>query len=197
MEFAPVVDLPYPQVTGPLSRMLPLEGPLSLRERPGIGMLSLRGAEAGFFKSVEEALRQPLPTKPNTTTQSGDRLIFWLSPEEWLLHLPLDRVEHDTAALCTALAGQHAAILDVSDRSNVLRLAGEHARAVLAKGCPLDLHPRAFQPGSCAQSHYLKTAILIYQVNDVPTYDIQVRRSFAEYLWRALIEGTQELQCNG
>lgn len=162
-----------------------------------MGMLVLRGAEAGFFKSVQEVLRQPLPTKPNTTTQSGDRLILWLSPEEWLLRLPLDRVEHDAAALCAALAGRHAAVVDVSDCSIVLRLAGEDARTVLAKGCPLDLHPRAFQPGSCAQSHYLKTAILICQLNDAPAYDIQVRRSFAEYLWRALIEGARQLPCGG
>jgi sarcosine oxidase subunit gamma len=183
-----------PQVTSPLAQILQLQGPISLRERSGLGKINLRGAGAAFFKSVEEVLQQPLPTEPNTTTQSGDRLAFWLGPDEWLVHLPIARVEPHTAALRTALAGQHTAIVDVSDQSSVLRLAGKHSQTVLAKGCPLDLHPRAFQPGSCAQSFHLKAAILIFQVDETPTYDIQVRRSFVEYLSQALIEGAQEFQ---
>ncbi len=56
---------------------------------------------------------------------------------------------------------------------------------VLAKGCPLDLHPRAFPPGSCAGSLLAKASVLIHLVEDEPhpVFDLYVSRSFAHYLW--------------
>ena len=55
---------------------------------------------------------------------------------------------------------------------------------------------RAFRPGHCARSLFLKAAILIHQVDRVPTYDIQVPRSVAEYLWHALLEASLEFGSN-
>jgi sarcosine oxidase subunit gamma len=63
-----------------------------------------------------------------------------------------------------------------------MRISGENAAAVLAKGCTLDLHPKTFHSGQCAQTGLAKASILIGKVDDVPTYDIFIRRSFAEYL---------------
>ena len=83
-------------------------------------------------------------------------------------------------------------MVDVSDRACVLRLSGAAARGVLVQGCPLDLHPRLFAPGACAQSRYLKTAILIDQVDERPTYDLQAPRSRAQYLWELLVEASRE-----
>ena len=81
----------------------------------------------------------------------------------------------------------HAAIVDVSDGRVALRLAGPNARDVLAKGCPLDLHPRAFPSGSCAQSLLAKAAVLIHLLDDDPhrgpTFDLYVARSSAHYLF--------------
>jgi len=53
---------------------------------------------------------------------------------------------------------------------------------VLAKGCTLDLHPRSFATGRCAQTGLAKASILISKFDDVPTFEVFVRRSFAEYL---------------
>ncbi len=63
-----------------------------------------------------------------------------------------------------------------------MRISGENAVAVLAKGCTLDLHPKVFHAGRCAQTGLAKASILIAKVDDVPTFDIFVRRSYAEYL---------------
>lgn len=43
-----------------------------------------------------------------------------------------------------------ASIFDQSGGRTVLRLSGPRARDVLAKGLPIDLHSRAFGPGSAA-----------------------------------------------
>ena len=86
-----------------------------------------------------------------------------------------------------ALTGLHVSVNDISGGQTIIRLRGARARDVLSKGCPVDLHPRAFGAGQCAQSHIAKsTTPLIIQLDDTPTYDVIVRRSFADYLARWL-----------
>ena len=100
------------------------------------------------------------------------------------------------ASLREALAGVHAAITDVTDGRVAFRVAGPSARDVLAKGCPLDLHPRAFPPGRCAQSLLAKASVLIHLVDDDPergpSFDVYVARSFAQYLWTWLEDAGRE-----
>lgn len=111
--------------------------------------------------------------------------------------LPITETETVADALRAAIGQTHAAVVDVSDRACVLRLAGSRAREVLAEGCPLDLHPRRFGPGDCARSRYREAAILIDQVDGLPTYDLQTPRSFAPYLWALLVEARREFANNG
>ena len=68
----------------------------------------------------------------------------------------------------------------------MVRLSGPRAREVLAKGCTLDLHPRAFKTGECAQTTLAKTSMLIALADDTPAFDIIIRRSFADYAARWL-----------
>ena len=63
---------------------------------------------------------------------------------------------------------------------------------MLAKGCPLDLHPRVFGPGHCAQSQIARVNAIIHQRDGSPSYDIVVRRSFADYLARWLDDAAAE-----
>ena len=91
-----------------------------------------------------------------------------------------------------ALSGLHVAVNDISSGQTIIRLRGPRARDLLSKGCPLDLHPRVFGPGQCAQSHIGKSNALIIQVDDAPTYDIIVRRSFADYLARWMLHSGME-----
>ncbi|NNG06032.1 MAG: hypothetical protein HKM95_18270 [Inquilinus sp.] len=97
--------------------------------------------------------------------------------------------------LIEALAGLHATAVDIGDGATTIRLAGPRARDVLAKGCPLDLHPRAFGPGRVAQSVIAQADAVIHQTADDgggPVFEIHVRRSFAEYLWLWLADAALE-----
>ena len=184
-------------VLGPCAAS-PLEGSVLQRcftgliERTGLGALNLRGSGEAFLAAASRALGTSLPAEPNTTVNRGDLLALWLGPDEWLLRMPADQVEARASALRAALDDRRVAVVDVSDRAATLRLSGVQAREVLAQGCPLDLHPRAFRPGACAQSRFRKAAILINQVDDIPTYDLQTPRSYVEYLWDILIEASRE-----
>jgi sarcosine oxidase subunit gamma len=83
-------------------------------------------------------------------------------------------------------------VVDVSDSRAVITLSGPRALDVLAKGCPLDLHPRVFSPGRCAQSLLAKAHVLLHRVDDAPTFEIYVHRSFADYLWTWLEDAAAE-----
>jgi sarcosine oxidase subunit gamma len=63
---------------------------------------------------------------------------------------------------------------------------------VLAKGFPLDLHPRRFASGTYAQSLLAKAQIILWQRDARPTYWLFVRRSFAAYVADWLLDASFE-----
>ena len=174
------------------SRRTPLEGlegdsTLHMEERPPLGKIVFRGnPEEAVRRAFAQATGAQLPLKSNTTWQEGQRLVLWLGPNEWMLHLPIDDAGAVVQAIEMEADGLHAAAIDVSDYYTVIRIGGTHARDALAHGCPLDLHPSKFAKGSCAQSRFDCAAILLHHAEDDPVYDIQVRWSFAEHVWNIL-----------
>ena len=85
------------------------------------------------------------------------------------------------------------AAIDVSAQRTTVRLRGEHARDVLAKGCSLDLHPSVFRPGAAAQTMLGQAAVVLIPLADNGTdYRILVRSSFAGYLAEWLIDAAEE-----
>ena len=158
------------------------------------GLLVLRGdrASEAFRSAVFSAVGLDPVVEPLAAARKRDVSMLWLGPDEWLVVIPDRRVERIERALRTALEGQHAALTDVSHSRAILTLSGPGARAVLAKGCPLDLHPRVFGPGRCAQSRLAKCQVLIHQSNATPTFEIYVNRSFAQYAWTWLEDAAQE-----
>ena len=148
-----------------------------------LGKIILRGksGDSGFTTAIKNTLKCELPLTPNTTTCNGNTRLLWLGPEEWLLWVKSQAVKKQLVLLQKALSGQHAAVINVSDYYTIIRLGGEKAAQVLAHGCPLDMRDKRFGVGGCAQSHYRNAAILLYRTDD--GYDVQVRWSFAQYLW--------------
>jgi sarcosine oxidase, subunit gamma len=119
-------------------------------------------------------------------------VVCWLGPDEWLLVTPEGRCAAIEAALRTALVGVRSAVTDISGGQTVVALRGGAVRDLLAKGCPLDLHPRVFAAGQCAQSHLAKAPVLIRQLDGEPSFEIVVRRSYADYLWLWLEDAAAE-----
>jgi sarcosine oxidase subunit gamma len=169
-----------------------------LGERLGLGKIDLRGDphDRAFMAAVGRVLDLLLPGEPCTSASKAQLAALWLGPDQWLLTCPGDEVRGLMKALQDALADVHRAITDVSDARIALRVAGPSARAVLAKGCPLDLHPRFFAAGSCAQSLLAKASALIHLVDDDqargPAFDVYVARSFAHYSWMWLEDAGRE-----
>jgi sarcosine oxidase subunit gamma len=114
--------------------------------------------------------------------------LLWAGPEQWLA-VSADRATADR------LAGELkevAAVCDQSDGRAVLRICGPKVRETLAKGCPLDLHPRAFRPGDTALTAIAHVGAQLWQVDDAPTFDLVVARSMAGSFWRWLSASAAE-----
>ncbi len=161
---------------------------------PHIGKIDLRGdaGDKGFLAAVKQAAGAAPPVKANTVAMAGRNTILWLGPDEWLVLVPPRAQAAMEAALTQALDGHHVSVVDVTDARATIRLHGAYARAVLEKGCPLDLHGRAFAAGQCAQTKLAKADILIHQIDDAPTYDLHVACSFSRYLWDWLVDAARE-----
>ena len=155
-----------------------------------LDMLTLRGdaADAGFAAAVQAATGLALPVQANTASVGHGRQLFWLGPDEWLLKAPAGAGEALEADLRAALAGKHFSVVAVGGGNTTLSLQGPAAADLLSRGCPLDLHARSFPDGSLAQSHISKANVVLYCLQAEQNYEVTVRRSFAEYLFKWLCE---------
>jgi len=184
----PLGDAPPLVTPRLLLRALPLHAQATVRGRDG---------DAALVAALARALGAPPPLTPNRASRAGSRSVLWLGPGEWRVVGP----PGDEAALFdtlrSAVPRRRAAVVDVSDFYATVMLAGAGARDLLAQGCPLDLHPRAFGPGQCAQTLLAKADILLHQTDDTPRFDIRVRWSHAAYLWGWLTDAAATAPSGG
>jgi sarcosine oxidase subunit gamma len=164
-----------PQARSPLAARAADLAAVGAAELAFLAQLTLRADPA-------LATRAPfsLPLDPNTWTAGGGREALWLGPDEWLVVGPPGSAPAVAAELGRALEGEHHAVVDTSANRTVVELAGAGRFDLLAQGCGLDLHPRAWQPGSCTQTLLARAPVLL-QERDQATR-VFVRASFAAYL---------------
>ncbi len=155
-----------------------------IEEKPFLGYLNLRGRadNTGFLAAVLKVVGAEPPTKANTVVESGDFRIYWLGPDEWLIVTPAGKQGELRDALQKALDGVFSSVVDNSSGLTMLHISGDNAGALLATDCPLDLHPRAFKPGQCAQTRLAKATMTLSPLAGGQGFEVIIRRSFAEYL---------------
>ena len=163
------------------------ERAVTVSVRGDLGHVNLRGraSDPDFLQLAEEELGQPLPLEPNTFS-AGEHRVCWLGPDEWLVVTPVGAAPDLAQRLEKALSSCHAAVNDISGGLVALLFEGSGCRDLLARGCTLDLHPRVFRVGDCAQSGLAKANVFIALVDDTPAFLVVVRRSFSDYLCRWL-----------
>lgn len=166
---------------------------LTLQRLMDVGYVNLRGDanSSEFLDAVKKITGLELPTKPNTVA-SREHDIYWLGPNEWMLVGEHSAASQAAVALSEILAPQHAAVNDLSGGQVSYRLSGSGASQLLSKGCALDLHPSVFGPEACAQTGLAKASVIIRPLQGESGFDVIVRRSFSDYLWRWLLRAGRE-----
>lgn len=86
---------------------------------------------------------------------------------------------------------ERSQVVDLSANRTTLELAGPSARAVLEKGCPMDLHPRVFGVGSAVSTTLAQIQVLLWRTGE-DTWRIMPRGSFAVHVARWLMDAMTE-----
>ncbi|CAE6744425.1 MULTISPECIES: sarcosine oxidase subunit gamma [Paraburkholderia] len=169
-----------------------------LSERPFLELVNVRGdtRDAAFVSAVESVIGCRPPEKANTIARGNGYDMLWLGPDEWLVR---SAMAHDAtrtaplqAKLGAAFVGVFASAVDIGSGYTVLEISGTRTREVLARGCPLDLHPKLFSEGQCAQSHFFKASMTLLPTG-ADSFDIIVRRSFADYFVKIMLDAAEPL----
>jgi len=171
-----------------------LANSVAIVEEPFVTMVDLRVDPTGpGGRAAAELLGVELPTTASTYAKNGDTTVIWQGPDGWLVTgTALAGPELETR-LREAVAAHGGAAIDVSGQRTTLRLSGSHCRDVLAKGCALDLHPRAFGEGTAAETTLGQAGVILLAVDGSGAdYRVLIRSSFARYLADWLLDAAEE-----
>lgn len=170
----------------------PAKAGVTLREKKLLGHLTLRGdaKDSAFAGAVHQALGLELPSALMLVT-AGETSLQWLGPDEWLLVVPSGTEFAVEQKLRAALDGQHISIVNVSGGQTLLELTGPKVREVLMKSSSYDVHPNNFPVGKAVGTVFAKSQLVIRHTGE-DTWELVVRRSFADYVWLWLQDASAE-----
>ncbi len=169
------------------------EGPagVAVHERTDLS-LALIQARRGMRAACIEGLRASYDLDaPVTARVVHGRVLSlaWAGPETWLA-IGSGRADIETEL--KAAVKQASSIVDMSDQRVVMRISGPMTRAVLAKGITIDLHPRVFAPGDTAITPLAHITTQLWQVDDIPTFDLVTPRATARDVFHWLTVSAAE-----
>ena len=164
-----------------------------IEERAGLGLATVaarKGQADALKRAVASAYGVELPDSSHIAGGPSVRFVGY-GPGQWLA------VSETLAgeALARDLAQNLRGLASISDQSGgrtVLLVRGPRARAVLAKGLPIDLHPLSFGTGSAATSTISLMGVQLWQTDDAPTYELAIFRSVSASFWRWLTASAAE-----
>lgn len=160
------------------------DGPdASIRDLGAVGMVTVRGdfASAAFRSAVTDATGADLPEMRRFVSTEGGG-VGWMSPDELLLVCAYEDAPRLAARLSDALAGEHHLAVDVSDARTALRIEGEGARELIAKGAPVDMAPGAFGPGDLRRSRLGQVAAAFW-LDESGVFTLVCFRSVGRYVF--------------
>ncbi len=143
-------------------------------------LAAAKGKREALAAAIQDRYGVALPSTPERVEGNGIAFL-WAGPDQWLAAAERTGGRDLDAELQPIVAGL-AAVTDQTDARAILRVSGPRAREVLAKGVPLDLHPRVFGPGSVAITHASHIGVILWQTDAAPSYELAVFRSFAQSL---------------
>jgi sarcosine oxidase subunit gamma len=144
-----------------------------------------------FVSAAPRLLGVPLPQRPLTSAGTNAVTLLWLGPRSWLHVGGEASPQSDYESARRAVNAVGGALFDVSASYVGWRVSGATIARVLNRACPLDFHPRAFEPGRCAHSLLGHVTALFHRPYDEPSFVVMVARSFAAEALHVLREAAK------
>ncbi|MGA7325954.1 MAG: sarcosine oxidase subunit gamma family protein [Rhodomicrobium sp.] len=163
-----------------------------LDHKPLIHVAINPGDRAAFAATIRDIFGMALPSRPRRIV-SGELELSWAGVCQWNFSY-----EHheEGQAVCGRLA-EVATLTDLSASRARLQISGQPAPKLLAKGCPIDLHPSVFGPNDVAVTLIAHIGVHLSQLDDTPIYEIALFRSLAGSFFSWLSEAAQEFEIKG
>ncbi|WP_238370420.1 sarcosine oxidase subunit gamma [Heliomarina baculiformis] len=150
------------------------------------GMITLRGdLSLTTVKKVATTASGATFPGQRQITVSDTGALAWMSPDELLILCPYEEVSDRLAKMTKTLGNTNALAVDVSDARAIFAISGEDARDVMAKLCPVDLHPEVFKPGEIRRTRLAQIAAAIWMEDD-DNFRLICFRSVAQYAYDVL-----------
>lgn len=126
-----------------------------------------------------------------TVLSSDSETILSAMPKHWMLFCDLEIVKKTMNDYSRQVGEENIVVTDMSDQYITLSVGGKYARALLAKGCELDLSVDIFKPNQCARTLLAHVNVVIWREAD-EDFELIVDVSFAAHLWVWLKGATAE-----
>jgi methylglutamate dehydrogenase subunit D len=159
---------------------------LTVTERPTMAIATIMGRKGIGPEAIGSAIGASPPKGP--TRVEGDRLaLIGTGPNTWLA-----LTDAPEPGWSSKLADKLAGLASVSDQSGgyaLFRIAGKDARRILQRGAFVDLHPNVFRTGSVATTVIAHIGVILWQLDDAPTFEVATFRSYA-FSFRRWLDAT-------
>ena len=167
------------------------EGYARVHEEALRGMVLVKGDldSTDMSTAFKTAVGLDLPATRRVASH-GERHVLWMAPDEVLLLCPDADAAEATRALESALSGQHALVVDMSDARAEFVVTGQSVREVLAKLTPADMAAEAFVPGDIRRTRVAQSPAAIWLVSDTEAR-VFCFRSVAQYMFDVLSESAR------
>ncbi len=156
---------------------------VSLPARHMVQVMLRRGRDDAFAAAMSQGFGMAPPAPGHAGTGAAVTAI-WIQPGAFML----TGAQPGLAARAAQAFAGLAAVEDQSHGRTTIAVAGPAARRVLARGCRLDLHPRAFGPGRAATTQIAQIGCLLHQTDDAPSFELTVFSTLAEPFFHWLVE---------
>jgi sarcosine oxidase subunit gamma len=172
-----------------------VEGTVVLKEGPFQTMAGIRVDPRSEEGARIAAVAGGLPPRCGEVAGTDGVAVLWLGPAEFLVVAPEEA--HDSlggdliGSLTAALGDAPGQVVDLSANRTTFELSGPRARAVLEKGCALDLHPRSITAGTALSTEVGNIPVVLLKSGE-DSFRLFPRASFADFLGRWLLDAMRE-----
>ena len=150
-----------------------------------VQLFAKKGKEGAVMKKLG------FETEAGKGMSAKDITYLPMAPGQWLVVADKKKSPAFSDELAKAVKG----IGHVSEQSASrirIRISGEKARDLMARGCRLDLHASASGAGFTAQTVMAQVGVTIYQKSNKPEYDLYVYSGFARSFWHWLTHTAEQ-----
>ena len=167
---------------------------VSIRNDLGSAIIMVRrGADQQLKQRIKAAYGVDLVPGPRRSA-SGNVAFLGVGPATWLA--TQDDGGNGFSVSLKQAVGDAASVADQTDGYVIHRVSGPRIGQALAKGFPIDLHNRAFPPGTVAVTAVSHVGAIIWRLDDLedgaPVFEIAVFRSLLDSFRRWLDDSLAE-----